>query len=90
MTQRPRAHGAARVISAFIRDFRWIHIGLGLLGNLSFFIGSIFFLWASWMRVGTWLFIGGSAGMLVGSIGSAIVNWEEQERQKDAEAAEAE
>lgn len=77
-------HGLARVITGFIRDFRWIHLGLGLLGNLAFFVGSIFFLWESWMRVGTWLFIGGSAGMLIGSIGEALVRWEKRQASRSS------
>ncbi len=36
----------------------------------------MFFLWESWQRAGTWLFIIGSVGMLIGSIGSAIVTYE--------------
>lgn len=62
----------------FIRDYEWIHIGLGLIGNTSFFVGSILFLWKSAMLAGTWLFIIGSLGMLIGSVGSAVVRYEER------------
>ena len=56
-----------------LRGFPWLHVGVGLLGNLLFFIGSIMFLSEHWMIFGTWLFIIGSFGMLVGSIGEILV-----------------
>jgi len=65
-----------QLVREFIRNFQWIHIGLGLLGNFAFFIGSICFLWETLKIVGIWLFIVGSLGMLIGSIGSAIVKLE--------------
>ncbi|HEX5678265.1 MAG TPA: YrhK family protein [Alcanivorax sp.] len=39
-------------------------------------VGSVFFLWESLKPAGVWLFIIGSAGMLLGSIGAAIVSYE--------------
>ncbi len=64
-------------ISQLITEFRWVHIGLGLIGNLSFFIGSICFLYDGLiMEVGVWLFIVGALGMLIGSLGEAVVEYE--------------
>lgn len=63
-------------IRRLINDFRWVHIGLGLVGNTSFFAGSILFLWESTMLVGVWLFIAGSFGMMIGSMGEAVVKYE--------------
>lgn len=60
-------------IRTLFRQFEWIHVGLGLIGNASFAIGSVFFLSEETRQVGVWLFIVGSFGMLIGSIGSAIV-----------------
>lgn len=58
-------------------DFQWVHQGIGLLGGLTFFVGSIFFLWKDPLQlVGVWLFIIGSAGMLVGNLGSFVVKYE--------------
>lgn len=34
-----------KVVREFMTEFEWIHIGLGLLGNVSFLVGSVFFLW---------------------------------------------
>jgi hypothetical protein len=72
------------LFSAFLRDYQWIHIGLGLFGNTSFVVGSVFFLWESLKEPAIWLFIAGSAGMLLGSIGSAIVKYEEEKERPDS------
>lgn len=61
-------------------DFQWVHQGIGLLGGLTFFVGSILFLFdGALQRAGIWLFIIGSAGMLVGNAGSFIVKYERRE-----------
>ncbi|EUC70900.1 hypothetical protein Y017_07945 [Alcanivorax sp. 97CO-5] len=61
---------------ALVHQYQWFHVILGLIGNGTFVVGSVFFLWESWQQAGTWLFIIGSVGMLIGSIGSAIVTYE--------------
>lgn len=71
-----------------VRDYEDVHTGLGILGNVSFFVGSILFLFeGAWQRAGVWLFIIGSFGMMIGSIGSAIVKAERRRRdeQRDNE-----
>lgn len=65
--------GAYEAIRRLARDYDWIHTGVGIAGNLMFFIGSILFLFEPAKVVGIWLFILGSFGMLVGSVGRAIV-----------------
>jgi hypothetical protein len=67
----PRANSA---VERFVSNYEWIHTGLGLIGNLAFLIGSILFLWESTKPAGTWLFIVGASGMLLGSIGRALVD----------------
>jgi hypothetical protein len=62
----------------FVHHYQWIHLTLGLIGNAAFVIGSIFFLWDSLHHQAILLFIIGSSGMLLGSIGSAIVKYEER------------
>ncbi|EKF73833.1 hypothetical protein A11A3_11508 [Alcanivorax hongdengensis A-11-3] len=64
------------ITRALIHQYQWFHVSMGLIGNTTFVIGSVFFLWEDWQRAGTWLFIIGSVGMLLGSIGSAIVTYE--------------
>ncbi|MEX0921574.1 MAG: YrhK family protein [Rhodovibrionaceae bacterium] len=72
-------------LRAVVRDYAWIHIGIGLFGNLLFFVGSVFFLWASWQTAGVWLFILGSFAMLLGSLGEALARWERRiGRREDA------
>jgi hypothetical protein len=57
-------------------NLQWIHQGIGVLGGLTFFIGSIFFLYHPPVRTaGTWLFIIGSFGMFIGNLGSVMVRY---------------
>lgn len=63
-----------------VTEFQWLHQGIGVLGGVTFFVGSIFFLYdGAVQRAGVWLFIIGSAGMMVGNIGSVIVKYERSE-----------
>lgn len=63
-----------------VTDFQWVHQGIGVLGGVTFFVGSIFFLYDGTVQtVGVWLFIVGSAGMMIGNIGSALVKYERHE-----------
>lgn len=59
--------------------FHWLHTSLGLLGNVAFFVGSVFFLFESLKTAGVWLFILGSLGMLLGSIGDEVAELEDDE-----------
>lgn len=62
------------------RDFAWLHQGIGVLGSVSFFVGSVFFLWDGGIQLaGVWLFIVGSFGMLIGNVGSFLVQLESAE-----------
>lgn len=65
-------------IRTFLREFEWIHTGVGILGNLSFAVGSVLFLSEATMRVGVWFFIVGSFGMLIGSVGAALLKFERE------------
>lgn len=61
--------------------FPWVHLGIGLVGGLTFFVGSIFFLWEGALQLaGVWLFIIGSFGMVLGSLGQTLVKIETQLR----------
>lgn len=72
----PSARTLRQRAIGFIEEFHWIHTALGLIGNGSFFVGSVFFLWESTKPVGVWLFIIGALGMMMGSIGDAIAKME--------------
>ncbi|MEE2951130.1 MAG: YrhK family protein [Pseudomonadota bacterium] len=59
------------MIQTLVRDFGWIHLGIGLFGNFCFVVGSILFFktFEAWYTVAVWLFVVGSSGMFVGSLG---------------------
>jgi hypothetical protein len=52
-----------------------VHLGIGTLGNVSFLAGSFLFSYEV-KPLSNYLFIAGSAGMLVGTLGGAIVRLE--------------
>lgn len=58
------------------QDYSYVHTTLGLVGNTMFFVGSVFFLVESLKRVAIWLFILGSLGMLIDTVGSALLKAE--------------
>ncbi|MCG6943272.1 MAG: YrhK family protein [Thiohalocapsa sp.] len=64
------------VIRVLVRDYGWIHLSLGLLGNVAFFVGSILFLPAleAFKVWGVWLFIAGSFLMMLGALGRLLVD----------------
>ena len=72
-------------LQTLLHDFGWIHRGIGMIGNLTFVVGSILFLpsFSSLETVGVWLFIGGSALMFIGALGEFVISlpgirrWEE-------------
>lgn len=70
-----------KALKILVQDFGWIHLSLGLAGNLAFFVGSIFFLPAleAFKLAGIWLFIIGSFLMLIGALGELLVRlWREE------------
>lgn len=62
-------------LQTLVRDFGWIHTGIGLIGNFTFLVGSVFFLpsFEAWQTFGVWLFIVGSGLMFVGSAGDLML-----------------
>jgi hypothetical protein len=60
-------------LSRLVKEYEWIYLCIGLVGNSTFLIGSILFLSDATKSAGTWLFVGGSALMLLGAAGSALV-----------------
>tara|TARA_Y100000766_G_C18427068_1_gene374901 strand:+ start:114 stop:368 length:255 start_codon:yes stop_codon:yes gene_type:complete len=78
-------------LKTLVQEYGWIHTGLGLLGNVAFFVGSVVFLpslekWEAvgveWQTVGVWLFIFGSFFMLVGTAGNLLVKVYEAREKK--------
>ena len=78
----------ARAFSKLVHDFPWFHRWVGAFGNTLFFIGSVFFLFANLLTLGTWLFILGSFGMMTDSFGEKLFRYEEESRSKAASPTE--
>lgn len=64
-----------KAMKAFLREYEWIHRGIGVVGHTCFFAGSVFFLWEALKLAGIWLFIVGAGGMLVDRLRSLIVHY---------------
>jgi hypothetical protein len=67
----------AHPLLALIQRYRAIHTGIGILGNALFLVGSLVFLLGP-TTPAIWLFVAGSTGMLIGSVGSALVQLHER------------
>lgn len=76
----------ANPIKTLVQDYEWIHLSLGLAGNVMFLAGSVLFLPAfeqqnldaglidmKWQTVGVWLFIFGAFFMFIGAFGNLLV-----------------
>jgi multisubunit Na+/H+ antiporter MnhG subunit len=66
---------APRTLKTLVRDFRWVHLCVGIVGNFTFLVGSVLFLPAlsEWQTIGVILFIVGSALMFVGALGEFVL-----------------
>jgi len=62
-----------KALRLWIHDYRWIHTGIGLLGNGAFLVGSVCFLWEPLKTAGIWLFIIGAAGARPACLSAASV-----------------
>jgi hypothetical protein len=69
-----------RHIRRYAHDVPWVHLGVALVGNFAFVIGSLFFLSPALTRAGTWLFVVASWGLLIGVIGEILVRYEAKQR----------
>ncbi|MDD7936580.1 YrhK family protein [Actinomycetospora straminea] len=69
-----------RRISRTAHDVPWVHLAIGLVGNLAFVVGSLFFLSPALTRAGTWLFVVASWGLLIGVLGEIMVRYETRRR----------
>jgi len=72
MTSQAKDYG----LRILVKEYGWVHLSLGLVGNLTFFIGSILFLptFDPYKPLGAWLFIIGSFLMLIGAAGRLLVD----------------
>jgi len=58
-------------LGAFVFRFPLVHLGIGIAGNALFLVGTVLFLLRQ-EGVGTWFFLVGSCGMLLGSVGEGL------------------
>ncbi|WP_217251503.1 YrhK family protein [Streptomyces sp. AC602_WCS936] len=65
-----------------LQDFPFIHLIIGGFGNTAFLVGSVFFLYPSLERLALWLFVAGSLGMFVGTLGEVFVRHARKSRQQ--------
>ncbi|MFP5309938.1 MAG: YrhK family protein [Actinomycetes bacterium] len=72
------------LLEELVQEYEWVHTALGILGNVAFLAGSALFLSDATKTAGVWLFIAGSAGMLVGSVGQALVRRVRRRAEGDA------
>lgn len=73
-------HRISHGLHVLVSDYEWVHICLGLIGNCAFGVGSFLFFSKSTKDLALWLFVAGSTGMLIGSIGSAAVKYDRKQR----------
>jgi hypothetical protein len=73
-----------RMFKEIVHKYQYVHLALGLIGNTLFVIGSILFFqrFSAWHHVAVWIFVFGSAGMWIGAVGKAIVEWDRKEKQR--------
>tara|TARA_R110001599_G_scaffold353840_1_gene599717 strand:- start:115 stop:375 length:261 start_codon:yes stop_codon:yes gene_type:complete len=63
-------------LKRLVRDYSWIHLSLGVIGNVSFVVGSFTFLprFSEYKTIGVWLFIVGASLMLIGALGQLLIS----------------
>ena len=61
----------SRALGMFIRRFPQVHLGIGLLGNAVFIVGTVMYL-SNRDDIGIWFFLVGSCGMFLGSLGEVF------------------
>ncbi len=72
----PRTISSRRRLPALLNDFPWVHLGIGLVGNAAFVVGSAMFFFKSTETAAIWVFVLASTGMLIGSVGELMVRIE--------------
>ncbi len=70
-------------IGSALSAFPWVHLALGIFGNALFLTGSVLFFWHTVKTLAIWLFVIGSLGMLLGSVGELLVRIDKRRRGAD-------
>lgn len=67
----PRLRRRRWLLATFVFRFPQVHIVIGVLGNALFVVGALLFMLGR-ESVGHWLFLVGSCGMFLGSLGEGL------------------
>lgn len=62
-----------KLVHALIKQYEWVHLIIGILGNIAFLGGSIMMLQEE-KTTAIYLFIAGSSGMLIGNLGRFLIS----------------
>ena len=73
-------------LQAIVRKYTWVHLFLGILGTSLFVVGSALMLFESLKTYAVYCYLAASSGMLIGRIGSAIVEYEMRKQHSRHEA----
>lgn len=75
-------------IKTLVQEYGWVHLGIGLTGNLAFFVGSVFFLPSleRFKLLGIWLFIIGAGLMFIGALGRLLVDIFEEQKEESLDS----
>jgi hypothetical protein len=60
-----------RALGMFVRRFPELHLGVGLVGNGVFLVGTVLFM-TQRQDIGIWFFLVGSSGMFLGALGEVL------------------
>lgn len=72
----------------FLDAFPWGYLGVGVVGNVLFFVGSLLFVVGAAQVLSGSLFVAGSALMLAGALGN-LSRYDWQNRQQQQESGES-
>ena len=74
-----------KLLRVIVHDYDWVHMSIGVIGNAAFVVGSVFFLpsFEALKTLGVWLFIIGSALMLIGGVGQLMIRLEIPRKQPE-------
>ena len=61
----------SRALGMFVRRYPQVHLGIGLIGNGVFFLGTVLFM-VKFETIGLWFFLIGTGGMFLGSLGEVL------------------
>ncbi len=75
------------MIRTLVQDYEYIHTVMGIVGNLLFVVGSVLFFktFEQYYALAVWMFVVGSALMLIGSLGDGLRRrWDHREERVSA------